>query len=84
MARFLCTYLDQSEKKRRSFVEAFHQQEARELLVAQGAQILDIRKARERNYRISTAELVIFTKQLALLLGSGISLYDALSSLRDQ
>ena len=48
MARFLCTYLDQSEKKRRSFVEAFHQQEARELLVAQGAQILDIRKARER------------------------------------
>lgn len=55
MARFLCTYLDQSEKKRRSFVEAFHQQEARELLVAQGAQILDIRKARERNYRISTA-----------------------------
>lgn len=84
MARFLCTYLDQSEKKRRSFVEAFHQREARELLAAQGARILDIRKVRERNYRVTTTELVIFTKQLALLLRSGISLYDALTSLRDQ
>ncbi|AAF39655.1 type II secretion system F family protein [Chlamydia muridarum str. Nigg] len=84
MARFLCTYLDQKEKKRRSFVEAFHQQEARELLMSQGARILDIRKVRERNYRVPTSELVIFTKQLSLLLRSGVSLYDSLASLRDQ
>ncbi|MBQ8498935.1 type II secretion system F family protein [Chlamydia sp.] len=84
MARFLCIYLDQTEKKRRSFVEAFHQQEVRDFLVSQGAQILDIRRVRERGYHVKAEELVIFTKQLALLLHSGISLYDAFSSLRDQ
>lgn len=59
MARFLCTYLDQSEKKRRSFVEAFHQREARELLVAQGARILTFERC-ERETTVSQLQSWLF------------------------
>ncbi|AGW38373.1 type II secretion system F family protein [Chlamydia pecorum] len=84
MPRYAYTYLDSREKKRRSFLEAAHLQEAQEKLMQQGVQVLGIREAPPSRIRIKNTELIVLTKQLALLLRSGLPLYESLASLRDQ
>ncbi|WP_201456423.1 type II secretion system F family protein [Chlamydia sp. 17-3921] len=84
MPRYVYTYLDAKERKKRNFLEASHIQEAHDKLMQQGILVLDVREETFRRIRIKKTELIVFTKQLVLLLRSGLPLYESLSSLRDQ
>ncbi|WP_375793829.1 type II secretion system F family protein [Chlamydia sp. 12-01] len=84
MPRYRYTYLNAKERRKQDWLEALHIQEAREKLAQQGVQLLSIREVPPRRVRIKNSELIIFSKQMLLLLRSGLPLYESLSSLRDQ
>ncbi|WP_100934304.1 type II secretion system F family protein [Candidatus Chlamydia corallus] len=84
MPRYRYTYLDSRERRKRGCLEALHIEEAREKLAQENIQILNIREIALRRVSIKSSELIIFTKQLLLLLRSGLPLYESLVSLRDQ
>ncbi|SPN73929.1 Cholera toxin secretion protein epsF,type IV pilin biogenesis protein,type II secretion system protein F,Bacterial type II secretion system protein F domain [Chlamydia serpentis] len=84
MPRYRYAYLDSNERKKHSYVEALHIQEAREKLIQDNVQVLGIREVALRRISVKSSELIIFTKQLLLLLRSGLPLYESLASLRDQ
>ncbi|WP_348663348.1 type II secretion system F family protein [Chlamydia vaughanii] len=84
MPRYRYTYLNAKERRKHDWLEAIHIQEAKEKLSQQGVQLLSIREVPPRRVKIKTSELIIFSKQMFLLLRSGLPLYESLSSLRDQ
>ncbi|WP_366223601.1 type II secretion system F family protein [Chlamydia buteonis] len=84
MPRYRYTYLNAKERRKQDWIEALHLQEAREKLSQQGVQLLSIREVPPRRVRLKNSELIIFSKQMLLLLRSGLPLYETLSSLRDQ
>lgn len=84
MPRYSYTYLNAKERRKQDWIEALHLQEAREKLAQQGVQLLSIREVPPRRVRLKNSELIIFSKQMLLLLRSGLPLYETLSSLRDQ
>ncbi|AFS24336.1 type II secretion system F family protein [Chlamydia psittaci] len=84
MPRYRYTYLNAKERRKQDWIEALHLQEAREKLAQQGVQLLSIREVPPRRVRLKNSELIIFSKQMLLLLRSGLPLYETLSSLRDQ
>ncbi|EPP34484.1 type II secretion system (T2SS), F family protein [Chlamydia ibidis] len=84
MPRYRYTYLNEKEQKRRGYLEALHIQEAREKLKESGKHFLSIREVAIPTIRVSNAEKIVFSKQLLLLLKSGLPLYETLSALRDQ
>ncbi|SYX09405.1 Cholera toxin secretion protein epsF,type IV pilin biogenesis protein,type II secretion system protein F,Bacterial type II secretion system protein F domain [Chlamydia poikilotherma] len=84
MPRYRYTYLNAKERRKQDWLEALHIQEAREKLAQQGVQLLSIREVPPRRVRIKNSELIICSKQMLLLLRSGLPLYESLSSLRDQ
>ena len=82
-------------KRTRGTVDAASQQQARELLTRQGLYVTKIDVVEQaaasgswwRNFwgtSVSRKELIFFTKQLTVLLKSGVALLDALSLLVDQ
>lgn len=84
MPRYRYTYLNAKERRKQDWIEALHLQEAREKLAQQGVQLLSIREVPPRRVRLKNSELIIFSRQMLLLLRSGLPLYETLSSLRDQ
>lgn len=84
MPRYRYTYLNAKERRKQDWIEALHLQEAREKLAQQGVQLLSIRAVPPRRVRLKNSELIIFSRQMLLLLRSGLPLYETLSSLRDQ
>ncbi|ANH78617.1 type II secretion system F family protein [Candidatus Chlamydia sanziniae] len=84
MPRYRYTYLDAKERKKQGWLEGLHIQDAKEKLIRQNVQLLNIREISYRRVRVKSSELIIFTKQLLLLLRSGLPLYESLVSLRDQ
>ncbi|AUS60396.1 general secretion pathway protein F [Chlamydia abortus] len=84
MPRYRYTYLNAKERRKQDWIEALHLQEAREKLAQQGVQLLSIREVPPCRVRLKNSELIIFSKQMLLLLRSGLPLYETLSSLRDQ
>ncbi|AAP05685.1 type II secretion system F family protein [Chlamydia caviae] len=84
MPRYRYTYLNAKERRKQDWLEALHIQEAREKLAQQGVQLLSIREVPPRRVRVKNSELIIFSKQMLLLLRSGLPLYESLSSLRYQ
>ncbi|WP_101305099.1 type II secretion system F family protein [Chlamydia psittaci] len=84
MPRYRYTYLNAKERRKQDWIEALHLQEAREKLAQQGVQLLSIREVPPRRVRLKNSALIIFSRQMLLLLRSGLPLYETLSSLRDQ
>ncbi|EPP38689.1 Type II secretion system protein F [Chlamydia avium] len=84
MTRYRYTYLNEKEKKKQGWIEALHIREAREKLAQKKVQLLTICEVQPKTIRIKTSELIIFSRQLSLLLRSGLPLYESLVSLRDQ
>ncbi len=83
MPWFQYTYLNAQGKKAIGQLEAVHMREAKEQLIHQGKRVLAIKATRPKKISIKRAELIVFTKQLILLLKSGLPLYESLSSLKD-
>lgn len=88
---------DQKGKSRKGIIEADSEQGARSRLRAAGKYPVELRENRSSNpagndssvlafsfERVKSAEIHIFTRQLATLLGAGIPLINALSSLLEQ
>ncbi|BAE80840.1 general secretion pathway protein F [Chlamydia felis Fe/C-56] len=84
MPRYRYTYLNAKEQRKQDWLDAIHLQEAKEKLAQQGVQLLSIREVAPRRVRVKNNELIVFSKQMLLLLRSGLPLYESLSSLRDQ
>lgn len=84
MPRYCYTYLNEKERRKQGWIEALHIREAREKLAQKNVRFLTIREVSPKKIRIKTSELIIFSRQIALLLRSGLPLYESLASLRDQ
>lgn len=82
--RFRYAYLDAKERKKRNYIEAASLTEARDLLKQQGICLLYLKEATPLRIRLSREEVIVFSKQLALLLQSGLPLYESLLSLKRQ
>lgn len=78
------TYLDHKERKKREYIEAGSLVEAREILKRRGVCLLHIQESKASRSRMSQEDVLVFSRQLALLLRSGLPLYESLLSLRDQ
>lgn len=84
MPRYRYTYLDHRERKKQGVIEALHLQEARENLAQQGIALLMIREVAPKRVILKNTEKILFTKQLILLMKSGLPLYESIHALRDQ
>lgn len=84
MPRYRYTYLNEKEKRKHGWIEALHIRAAREQLMQKNIRLLAIREVLPKKVHIKTHELIIFSRQISLLLRSGLPLYESLVSLRDQ
>lgn len=80
-----------TDKKVKAVVEAETERQAAKLLVAQGFKPISIEEAEESinpftrlSSRITTKDKVVFTRQLATLIGAGLPLSQSLHTLVDQ
>ncbi|WP_213358256.1 type II secretion system F family protein [Chlamydiifrater phoenicopteri] len=85
MPRYVYTFLNNEEKTKKSFIEASSLKEAKEYLYRQGLMVLSVKEKRSWFKQSPKAQDVItFSQQLALLLKSGLPLYESLISLEDR
>lgn len=84
MTRYQYTYLDACERKKRDYIEAISLVDAREMLQKQKIQILQIKETHTVSAKVRKEDVILFSKQLALLLRSGLPLHESLFVLRDQ
>ncbi len=78
--------LDSSGKKKKGFIEGHNEQEARNILRAQGIMLLQLSaKAGDSSGQDLKGEaLLTFTMQLSQLISAGIPLYESLMTLEEQ
>lgn len=84
MVRYQYTYLDSKERKKKAYVEASSLCDAREHLKRKKVQLLQIKEASAEFTKMRRDDVLLFSKQLVLLLRSGLPLYESLLVLREQ
>ena len=80
-------YIDAKGRKRKSHIEALHEEEAKEKLRAQKTVVIALSKShskKKRGGQLRKEALITFTTQLSSLLIAGMPLYESLVSLEEQ
>lgn len=78
--------LDTKGKKRKGFIEAVSEREAKEILRSQGSMVMEIGAKKELSSKgqLKGENLVGFTMQLSQLVNAGIPLYESLVAIEEQ
>lgn len=84
MPTYRCTYLDARERKICEDIQAESISCARDTLRKRGCWLLDVREKASPRLRYQLKEILLFSKQLRLLLASGLPLYESLQALYQQ
>ena len=88
---FIYTGIDQNSTKQKGKLEANNDREVIEFLRANGITPLSVRKIEKGGLalfggfnKVKTGDIVIFTRQLASMIQTGLTLIEALSILKQQ
>lgn len=87
MPLFQYSYLNERQRKKKAFINADSYEGAREKLLKSNFHILSLteKKGTEAvKKRCSAAQLILFTKQLRLLISSGLPAYESLRNLEER
>lgn len=85
MPLFVYQYLNEKEQKKKSIIDALNLEDAKEKLRKQKILFFQVKEKKTcYNKKVPLLTLAIFSKQLAVLLRSGLPLYESLKALQEQ